>query len=64
MNRLQEEYDRVDKSLKLSHAHATFTMDGIYLMIDGELVGEQGLRWWVYKVISGIAYKRKKAEEG
>lgn len=63
MNKLQDEYIKAERHLKMTHSHAYITVDGIYVMINGYPVGDHGLRWWVYRVISMMRYRIKKKKD-
>lgn len=60
---MQEEYEKADRWMKLRHSGAFITVDGIYVMINGQPYGEQGLRWWVYKVVSAMNWRMHKKRE-
>ena len=63
MNQMQEEYLKTERWLKLRHGGAFVTVDGVYVMLNGQPFGENGLKWWVYKVVNAMGYRKKKEEE-
>lgn len=65
MNKLQDEYIKAERHLKMTHSHAYITIDGVYVMVNGQPVGDHGLKWWVYRVIGmmGCRMKKKKEED-
>lgn len=63
MSNHQQRYVRMSQTLRLSYGKATHTIDGKYVLLDGEPVGELGWKWWVYKVIDAIGYKNFKRFE-